>query len=493
MGKRDKKSQRRATLDPADRVRLRVKQLLSQLGLLAAFDAMPLDVRRRYLNAIGPAPSVVFDPSFPAKNARGESTDAMKKAILHAFATTSIGVGPVTITMADFFSPLALIANMARWASAEPVLPTDARLPEKVKAFGRAALPLMTSVMRDEVQAALLDRVMSAVTEHTIPHSRLDAQMYTLTMEARWERRGTVLTLRATGLRARPVFVAVEGHRRPVYPVLDINHWRGSTPVEWTRELIAPCFHKYLNLTDDKPVPVFVQSHALEQMNKRLDLPLYAPFAETWLVHALQEPVIAKQLPGRQVLVQFRVDAKRVGYLVVSRLPDMFLVRTFLFLTMKGTPEGRLLEEKLNVSRQEINHLKLDEMSRFTNTDLKEDKNLRRVLTACGCGHLFKLAEEQQRDETLRRMLPKPKAFAATLRDYVGLAVEPAANAVESNASAVACATQAIESEAQAIESEALAIVVEANAFESEANALESESQAFESEANALESEALAA
>ena len=93
-------------------------------------------------------------------------------------------------------------------------------------------------------------------------------------------------------------------------------------------------------------------------------------------------------------------------------------MRTFLFLTMAQTPEGTLLERSLKLTRDEITYWKLHELSRFTQTDLKDDPAMRRLLSECGCGHLFELAEDAQ------AMVPsaKPIPIAAELKQYVGVA-----------------------------------------------------------------------
>jgi hypothetical protein len=117
--------------------------------------------------------------------------------------------------------------------------------------------------------------------------------------------------------------------------------------------------------------------------------------------------------------VAYEVQGKRLGYLVVTAGEGFVGVRTFLFLTMAQTPEGRLLEKRLKLTRDEVAYWRLHELSRFTQTDLKDDPQLRRLFTECGCGHLFELAEDAHAlAPTAGRITP----VAAELKQYVGVA-----------------------------------------------------------------------
>ncbi|HMO27454.1 MAG TPA: hypothetical protein PKB10_14430, partial [Tepidisphaeraceae bacterium] len=128
---------------------------------------------------------------------------------------------------------------------------------------------------------------------------------------------------------------------------------------------------------------------------------------------------IVARAPGGDLLVAYEVMGMRLGYLVVSVRERMVVVRTFLFLTMRNTPEGRELAKRLKLTRDEMEYLRLHELSRFTRTDLKDDAELRRIFKHCGCGHLFKLAEDE---DAMTPGTSEVRPFAAELREYVRLA-----------------------------------------------------------------------
>jgi hypothetical protein len=86
---------------------------------------------------------------------------------------------------------------------------------------------------------------------------------------------------------------------------------------------------------------------------------------------------------------------------------------------MRNTPEGRELARRLRLTPDEVDYLKLHELSRFTQTDLKDDPQLRALLSECGCGQLFELAEDEHALVPTARTVTQ---VAAELKQYVGLA-----------------------------------------------------------------------
>jgi hypothetical protein len=102
----------------------------------------------------------------------------------------------------------------------------------------------------------------------------------------------------------------------------------------------------------------------------------------------------------------------KVGYLVATVVRNVILIRTFLFLTMDGTPEGTKLYQRLGLRRAAKTLLKLDDLTTFMDTDIAADVELTSLLNECGCSHL------------LAPPIPCTKAregYAQDLRRYLGL------------------------------------------------------------------------
>jgi hypothetical protein len=103
-----------------------------------------------------------------------------------------------------------------------------------------------------------------------------------------------------------------------------------------------------------------------------------------------------------------------MGYFSCLRLGETVLIRTFLFLTMQGTPEARLLRKRLRLSRSDIEYNELDDFKTFLLSDIKLDPVLVQLFEECGCGHLFDFRNPELREEIVR------KGIAESLRRFLG-------------------------------------------------------------------------
>lgn len=167
----------------------------------------------------------------------------------------------------------------------------------------------------------------------------------------------------------------------------DAVHW-----LDWQPELAGD----HLN---PRPKPVFVQSHALRRLLARLGDFVWANDAIDAMYLSLREPQIVRGGSGSDLLVEYRLWGKRMGYLVVSVLDDLVLVRSFLFLTMRGTPEESVIRRRTNGHSRTAELMGLDKLSCFVESDVRHDQDLRNLFTECGCGHLFEFGDEQYKNE----------------------------------------------------------------------------------------------
>jgi hypothetical protein len=206
----------------------------------------------------------------------------------------------------------------------------------------------------------------------------------------------------------------VDGQARPAYrsgaPRL-IGH--GAAAVVWD-DWPASIFP---GGTGSQTYPVYVQDHALRRLEERLDFPELNDIFRIGLSASLREPVL---LPGRSAadhLVEYRMNGRRFGYLVARLLGNEVLVRSFLFLTMSGTPEGEMIRQHLGLQRKDLDYNRLDRWSTFALTDLGADAELVEMFGACGCGQLFEprddlvdVEPDVKAADELRRYLRMPSS-----------------------------------------------------------------------------------
>lgn len=165
---------------------------------------------------------------------------------------------------------------------------------------------------------------------------------------------------------------------------------RNSDWIQWSSALVqAP--------GPPQDLPVYIQKHALQRILAAdgrfpgLSQKNRAALQRV-LAASLQRPVLTPQphTPGTW-LVSFGHDSGKLGYLVATALPDAILIRTFLFLTMDGTPEGDRLSRRLRARRIDKQFLGLDRLDTLIDSDIGQDPVLREILRDCGCDHLFEV------------------------------------------------------------------------------------------------------
>jgi hypothetical protein len=145
---------------------------------------------------------------------------------------------------------------------------------------------------------------------------------------------------------------------------------------------------------------VLISKHAIERLIERLPLIGFEALLHGWLVESLASPVLSPHRAGGY-LVEYRMGEHRLGYLVAEIHAAFILIKTFLFLTMSGTPESALLRERIGAYRADLEYFKLDSFFTLVGTDIVRDPLLSRVLSECGCGHLLNLINPDFREPWL--------------------------------------------------------------------------------------------
>jgi hypothetical protein len=139
-----------------------------------------------------------------------------------------------------------------------------------------------------------------------------------------------------------------------------------------------------------KPVTVYCQQHAIARLFERLSIYsgtlLY--FLEGLFYNAADD---FKLLEGQ--LLPLRIAGKKLGYLVVDLAEDKLVIRTFLFLTNDGTPEGRKLAALTRLKKLDKQYLGIDTMAGFSSLAISDNSVLSQLFTEAGCGNLLDLKD----------------------------------------------------------------------------------------------------
>jgi hypothetical protein len=79
----------------------------------------------------------------------------------------------------------------------------------------------------------------------------------------------------------------------------------------------------------------------------------------------------------------------KVGYLLTTLHDNKLVIRSFLFLTNDGTPEGRKLHQLTRLEKYDKKYLGIDKLSTFTAYRIDEDEELSAIFREAGCGPLL--------------------------------------------------------------------------------------------------------
>ena len=145
------------------------------------------------------------------------------------------------------------------------------------------------------------------------------------------------------------------------------------------------------SLPEDQQIPVYIQSHAIQRIFERLDcIHRYVLIPSIYL--SLRKGACIKE--RGKFIIEFVILNVKVGYLSAVMTDGKLVIRTFLFLTFNGTPEGKRLEDFIGLKALDTKYLKMDKLSSFMTGKLKENDELRSIFEKADCLHLVELYDK---------------------------------------------------------------------------------------------------
>ena len=183
----------------------------------------------------------------------------------------------------------------------------------------------------------------------------------------------------------------IDGNKRSIFRVgigtLNGIDWLSVTPEELG-------VHGVL---EKLPLKVFIQKHAVDRVKERLGDVLAASIF--FLVAGAVLDKDACNADGGNFLLACWYMSLKIGYFKADIIGDKLLIRTFLFLTNNGTPEGKKLASIIGVQKEDKKYLGIDKLSTFVNSDIEQDGNLKAIFCQAGCGDLFKIKKHLSEDK----------------------------------------------------------------------------------------------
>lgn len=394
----NRKAKLKKAAEKERRQRIKVRESFDQIVPLVGADELfrrfTEDDREAIRRLRFPAPEILLGDELKHTDQGHEARSAVAQAIDRFTFRTPDGR---EISATDYFR---VVLSLKESIGTMRVNPPDSPLARLVAETGKTVMRLSGELLFHQFHQLLADFDM-ALAEFT----RIDTAIYWYQPEYLRVGPGKGL-FRVTIRKAPPnrARIVVDGESRPAFQSGASFGVRG---VAWI-ELPA----KLLGADASGSCPLYVQSHAIRQLHERV------PISDAGLVHdamwqSFAEPRIVRNRRG-QTLVEYRFFQHRLGYFLIEPVDGNVLARTFLFLTMEGTPEGDVLHERLRLKRRDIEQLDLDKLQTYVMTDLQQDAGLVEILDGCGCGHLLRMS----RPETRSQWVP---GFARDVRKYLGM------------------------------------------------------------------------
>lgn len=178
----------------------------------------------------------------------------------------------------------------------------------------------------------------------------------------------------------------VEGTNRPAYRV---GYYLSSDTSRLSFVGIKP---EQIFLPPGKEMPVYIQMHALDRLGERLDDIITSILF--FNLYASLTALKARKNRKGELLFEFSLFGKKVGYFVALVIGQQILLRTFLFLTNNGTPEGEKLHSNTGIMKDDKIFLQIDKLSTFLESDIKNNERLKAIFIDAGCASLFEVGLE---------------------------------------------------------------------------------------------------
>ncbi len=142
----------------------------------------------------------------------------------------------------------------------------------------------------------------------------------------------------------------------------------------------------------DDPMPVYFQSHVLRRLLERIDS-IRPGIAQFNMYASFNEPKVYFD-SYHNLMIEYRIFETKAGYFRIDVIDGKVLVRTFLFITQSGTPEGQLLAKNTGLQKLDTSYLAIDKLSSFMSSDIGSNIQLRKIFQEAGCQCLFELYEK---------------------------------------------------------------------------------------------------
>ena len=180
---------------------------------------------------------------------------------------------------------------------------------------------------------------------------------------------------------------SIDGISRPAFRV----GWAMYEPISGFDFIFLTPEQLHINmLTKDYRMPLFIQSHAIQRLLERLD-DVHEGIVFIHLYHSIKSELSVIRDRNGTILVSMNIQKQRVGYLIADIIDRCVVLRTFLFLTQFGTPEGDKLKQMTGLNKIDCDYFEITRLSTFIESDIQKNEKLKNLFIQAGCESLFNI------------------------------------------------------------------------------------------------------
>jgi hypothetical protein len=181
--------------------------------------------------------------------------------------------------------------------------------------------------------------------------------------------------------------IALDNNKRTIYKVF----WAfPNGGIEYAK--LKPKALNTIQIKTDAPKEVYIQTHALNRLAERIDSLPWGLVQAFMHISIRDAKMIIKH--NNNLLIEFYFYEYKLGYFVVDIEDEVIVIRTFLFLTNGGTPEGQKLDKNTGLQKLDKNYLGIDKLSTFMASDISSNPEIRNIFDEAGCSILIDVYEK---------------------------------------------------------------------------------------------------
>ncbi|HBG42511.1 MAG TPA: hypothetical protein DDW85_14070 [Porphyromonadaceae bacterium] len=165
---------------------------------------------------------------------------------------------------------------------------------------------------------------------------------------------------------------------------------------------------------------VYIQSHAWQRFEERID-GVTELARNAFFFFSLANNKLFRF--NQTLLIPYIFDTLKLGYFTADFQDKKIILRTFLFITANGTPEGQRLNQYTGLKKLDKKYLVIDKLSAFMASDIRSNPQTAGIFIQSGCKDLLNMTTPmllKKKDFELHSLDPKQFLHYLSIKEDIG-------------------------------------------------------------------------